>query len=77
MGKQNLRKNSAFIYATLAVITAIVLRQIGFRIEGPSNGMARFFVLSYTLDCLLRGGFLSADGLFSRRCGGILPLFLF
>lgn len=35
MGKQNLRKNSAFIYATLAVITAIVLRQIGFRIEGP------------------------------------------
>ncbi len=35
MAKPNLKKHRAFIYATLAVIAAIVLRQIGFRVEGP------------------------------------------
>lgn len=33
MGKLNLKKRSAFLYAFLAVITAVVLRQIGFRAD--------------------------------------------
>ena len=35
MTKLNLKKHSAFLSATLAVIAAIVLRQIGFRVDAP------------------------------------------
>lgn len=35
MVKPNLKKHSVFIYAALAVIAAIVLRQIGFQVEAP------------------------------------------
>ncbi len=35
MAKPNLKNHSVFIYAVLAVIAAVVLRQIGFKVEGP------------------------------------------
>lgn len=37
MAKADLKKHKAFLYAAIAVIAAVVLRQIGFYVEGPLN----------------------------------------
>ena len=42
MGKLNLKKHSAFLYAFLAVITAVVLRQIGFRADESLDWFCNF-----------------------------------
>ena len=43
MQKQNLKNHSAFLCAALAVIAAVVLRQIGFRVEDPLDWLCSFF----------------------------------
>lgn len=40
--KVNLRKYSSFLYVVLAVITAVVLRQIGFHTEDPLDWLCQF-----------------------------------
>ncbi|MGN0308266.1 MAG: hypothetical protein ACI4DN_08610, partial [Lachnospiraceae bacterium] len=35
MAKPNLKKYSTILYVALAILTAMILRQIGFRVEDP------------------------------------------
>ena len=42
MAKPNLKTHSTFLYAALAVIAAVVLRQIGFQAEDPFDWICAF-----------------------------------
>lgn len=61
MAGVNLKKHSAFLYAVLAVITAAVLRQIGFRVEDPLDWICSF------LRSVTYMGLFSAWGISVRR----------
>ena len=43
MAKVDPKKHSAFFCAALAVLAAIVLRQIGFQVEDPLDWLCSFF----------------------------------
>ena len=77
MGKVKLKNHGAFLCASLAVIAAATLRQIGFRVEDPFDWLCSFSALAYTSCCLRRGVFPPAGGSSSPRGAAISPLCLY